>query len=75
MELAIGTYFLFMMAYAVDTYNFFALPFLAIFVSRLLLGRMRQSVAGSARPSAVASAAQAGARTDCCNGRVARFDP
>jgi hypothetical protein len=32
-ELAIGTYFLFMMAYAVDTYNFFALPFLAIFVS------------------------------------------
>jgi cellulose synthase/poly-beta-1,6-N-acetylglucosamine synthase-like glycosyltransferase len=32
-ELAIGTYFLFMMAYAVDTYNFIALPFLAIFVS------------------------------------------
>ena len=32
-ELAIGTYFLCMMAYAVDTYNFIALPFLAIFVS------------------------------------------
>ena len=32
-ELAIGTYFLFMMAYAVDTDNFLALPFLAIFVS------------------------------------------
>jgi cellulose synthase/poly-beta-1,6-N-acetylglucosamine synthase-like glycosyltransferase len=31
-ELAIGTYFLFMMAYAVDTNNFLALPFLAIFV-------------------------------------------
>jgi hypothetical protein len=30
MELAIGTYFLFMMAYAVDTYNFLALPFLVI---------------------------------------------
>jgi cellulose synthase/poly-beta-1,6-N-acetylglucosamine synthase-like glycosyltransferase len=33
MELAIGTYFLFMMAYAVDTYNFLALPFLVIFVA------------------------------------------
>jgi hypothetical protein len=32
-ELAIGTYFLGMMAFAVDTYNFLALPFLAIFVS------------------------------------------
>jgi cellulose synthase/poly-beta-1,6-N-acetylglucosamine synthase-like glycosyltransferase len=32
-ELAIGTYFLAMMAFAVDTYNFLALPFLAIFVS------------------------------------------
>lgn len=33
MELAVGTYFLMMMAYAVDTYNFIALPLLAIFVS------------------------------------------
>jgi hypothetical protein len=32
-ELGIGTYFLAMMAFAVDTYNFLALPFLAIFVS------------------------------------------
>ena len=32
-ELAIGTYFLAMMAFAVETYNFLALPFLAIFVS------------------------------------------
>ena len=32
-ELAIGTYFLGMMAFAVDTFNFLALPFLAIFVS------------------------------------------
>jgi cellulose synthase/poly-beta-1,6-N-acetylglucosamine synthase-like glycosyltransferase len=32
-EIAIGTYFLFMVAFAVDTYNFLALPFLTIFVS------------------------------------------
>jgi cellulose synthase/poly-beta-1,6-N-acetylglucosamine synthase-like glycosyltransferase len=32
-ELAIGTYFLFTVAYAVDTYNFFSLPFLLVFVS------------------------------------------
>ena len=32
-ELAFGTYFLVMMAYAVETLNFLALPFLAIFVS------------------------------------------
>ena len=47
-ELAIGTYFLFMMAYAVDTYNFFALPFLAIFVVGILLGRLCEPVAGPA---------------------------
>jgi cellulose synthase/poly-beta-1,6-N-acetylglucosamine synthase-like glycosyltransferase len=32
-ELAIGTYFLAMVAFAIETYNFLALPFLAIFVS------------------------------------------
>jgi cellulose synthase/poly-beta-1,6-N-acetylglucosamine synthase-like glycosyltransferase len=32
-EIAIGGYFLFMMAWAIDTYNFFALPFLALFVA------------------------------------------
>ncbi|HXG31876.1 MAG TPA: cellulose synthase family protein [Bryobacteraceae bacterium] len=32
-ELAIGTYFLFMMAYAIETYNFLALPFLSLFVA------------------------------------------
>ncbi len=31
-ELAIGTYFLGMAAYAIDTYNFLALPFLTLFV-------------------------------------------
>jgi len=31
-ELAIGTYFVWMMAFAIDTYNFLALPFLALFV-------------------------------------------
>jgi cellulose synthase/poly-beta-1,6-N-acetylglucosamine synthase-like glycosyltransferase len=32
-ELAIGTYFLFMIYWAIDTYNFLALPFLALFVA------------------------------------------
>ncbi|HET8550579.1 MAG TPA: glycosyltransferase family 2 protein, partial [Bryobacteraceae bacterium] len=31
-EIAIGTYFLVMTAYAVDTFNFFSLPFLGLFV-------------------------------------------
>jgi cellulose synthase/poly-beta-1,6-N-acetylglucosamine synthase-like glycosyltransferase len=31
-EIAIGTYFLFMAAYAIDTFNFFSLPFLSLFV-------------------------------------------
>lgn len=31
-ELAFGTYFLAMAAYAIDTYNFFALPFIMLFV-------------------------------------------
>jgi hypothetical protein len=33
LEIAIGSYFLYMMAFAIDTYNFFALPFLALFVA------------------------------------------
>jgi hypothetical protein len=32
-ELAIGTYFLGMVAFAIDTYNFFAIPFLMLFVA------------------------------------------
>ncbi len=32
-ELAIGTYFLYMMYWAIDSYNFLALPFLALFVA------------------------------------------
>jgi hypothetical protein len=32
-EIAIGTYFLVMSAYAIDSYNFFALPFLLLFVA------------------------------------------
>ena len=32
-EIAIGTYFLAMVAFAIDVYNFFALPFLLLFVS------------------------------------------
>jgi hypothetical protein len=31
-EIAVGTYFLAMIGFAVDTYNFFAIPFLALFV-------------------------------------------
>jgi hypothetical protein len=31
-ELAIGTYFLLMVAYAIDSYNFLAIPFLLLFV-------------------------------------------
>ena len=31
-EIAVGTYFLGMIAFAIDTYNFFAIPFLALFV-------------------------------------------
>ncbi len=31
-EIAVGTYFVAMMAFAVETYNFFSLPFLALFV-------------------------------------------
>jgi cellulose synthase/poly-beta-1,6-N-acetylglucosamine synthase-like glycosyltransferase len=31
-EIAVGTYFLAMIAFAVDTYNFFSIPFLALFV-------------------------------------------
>jgi cellulose synthase/poly-beta-1,6-N-acetylglucosamine synthase-like glycosyltransferase len=31
-ELAVGTYFVFMIEFAIDTYNFFALPFLLLFV-------------------------------------------
>jgi cellulose synthase/poly-beta-1,6-N-acetylglucosamine synthase-like glycosyltransferase len=33
LEIGIGTYFLAMVAYAIDTYNFFALPFLLLFVA------------------------------------------
>lgn len=32
-EIAVGTYFLVMVAYAIDTFNFFALPFLLLFVA------------------------------------------
>ena len=32
-ELLFGTYFVWMMSYAIDTYNFLALPFLSIFVA------------------------------------------
>jgi hypothetical protein len=32
-ELAIGTYFLGMVAFAIETYNFFSLPFLLLFVA------------------------------------------
>lgn len=32
-EIALGTYFLVMSAYAIDSYNFFALPFLLLFVA------------------------------------------
>jgi hypothetical protein len=32
-EIAIGTYFLFMVAWAIDSYNFLSVPFLALFVS------------------------------------------
>jgi len=31
-EIGVGTYFLAMIAFAIDTYNFFAIPFLALFV-------------------------------------------
>jgi cellulose synthase/poly-beta-1,6-N-acetylglucosamine synthase-like glycosyltransferase len=31
-EIAVGTYFLAMIAFAIDTFNFFAIPFLALFV-------------------------------------------
>jgi cellulose synthase/poly-beta-1,6-N-acetylglucosamine synthase-like glycosyltransferase len=31
-EIAVGTYFVAMMAFAIETYNFFSLPFLALFV-------------------------------------------
>jgi len=31
-EIAIGTYFLAMVAFAIDVYNFFSLPFLLLFV-------------------------------------------
>jgi cellulose synthase/poly-beta-1,6-N-acetylglucosamine synthase-like glycosyltransferase len=31
-EIAVGTYFLAMIGFAIDTYNFFAIPFLALFV-------------------------------------------
>jgi hypothetical protein len=33
LEIAMGTYFLAMAAYAIDSYNFFALPFLLLFVA------------------------------------------
>jgi len=32
-EIAIGTYFLLMIGFAIDTYNFFAIPFLLLFVA------------------------------------------
>ncbi len=32
-EIGIGSYFVFMIAYAIDTYNFFAIPFLLLFVA------------------------------------------
>jgi hypothetical protein len=31
-EIAVGTYFLAMIVFAIDTYNFFSIPFLALFV-------------------------------------------
>jgi hypothetical protein len=31
-ELAIGSYFVYMVVFAVETYNFFAIPFLMLFV-------------------------------------------
>ncbi len=31
-ELAIGSYFVFMTEFAIETYNFFAIPFLVLFV-------------------------------------------
>ena len=43
-----------MMAYAVDTYNFFALPFLAIFVSGYYWAGCASLWAGPAGPSALA---------------------
>lgn len=33
LELAVGTYFVTMIGFAIDTYNFFAIPFLALFVA------------------------------------------
>src|SRR5204862_8065688 len=32
-EIAVGCYFLTMVAFAIDTYNFFAIPFLLLFVT------------------------------------------
>jgi hypothetical protein len=32
-ELAVGTYFVFMIVFAIETYNFLAVPFLALFVA------------------------------------------
>ena len=32
-EIAIGSYFVVMIAFAIDTYNFFAIPFLLLFVA------------------------------------------
>jgi len=32
-EIAIGTYFVAMIAFAIDTYNFFSIPFLLLFVA------------------------------------------
>ena len=37
-ELAVGAYFVAMVVFAIETYNFFAIPFLLLFVGRLLLG-------------------------------------
>ena len=32
-EIAVGTYFVLMIAFAIDTYNFFSIPFLLLFVA------------------------------------------
>ena len=62
-ELAFGTYFLVMMAYAVETLKLSCAAISCDFRLRILLGGFRKLVAGSAGPSAVAASAEAGTRS------------
>jgi hypothetical protein len=32
-EIAVGSYFVYMIVFAIDTYNYFSIPFLALFVA------------------------------------------